>query len=607
MSKKFMSAVLVLSLLLASVGYGFVLPAAALAGDELGGIRYEFEDGTLSGNASYVLDNTTVFSDFGGGGYVYIMDGSVSLDIDVPKNGNYEIYTVSGSTDGGGKCDFITVNQEPRWLTAAPEGKGVWHTGAIGTEAYQGSTVVPAAVSGGHFLHKGINTVTITASWGYAAYDSLIIVPINTEVARYELEYGDLTGDSIMKNSNIPGYYGTGFIDMWGSAGSVGVSLNFDVPESGYYQLTVRAYADAQSNRCETVILNGDEANPKLVATPSVAGGAWVESPIGAETWVDGVLHSPNPINGYYLEKGINRIQIMSNWSYGKYDSLILKKMSPVQTDDNDFAVQLECGSLLNGAQAYSALEGAHFAYVGLNEGGSASVNVSLPYAGYYHVYVRSYNTDSTANRCDKVFINNDAERFIYVSSAQANQWVNAPVSDAVYGGADVQFVPAENGYYMEKENTVTITSNYGWNCVDEILFVPAPALQFGPDVTVSGDVITAGLKTDAARFLKENISALKGEIRLADAQGNVIAPRYLGSGMKVQLVADGQVVSQYAFLVYGDMDGDGTLNILDTVLAKRAAAGLDTANSAAGDLDSDGHVTAADIAAMKQNILKNR
>lgn len=604
MSKRLLSVVLVFALLLASLCLSAGAAEPALAGDELGGIRYEFENGTPSGNASPVWNNTSVFSDFGGEGYLYIMDGGVSLEIDVPRSGNYAVYTVSGSTDGAQKCDYISINNGPQFLTAAPAVSGVWHTGAIGTEAYDGSTVVPAAVNGGHFLKKGLNTVTLTANWGYAAYDSLIIVPLNTDVYRYELEYGELIGSKIMNNSNLPGYYGTGFVDMWGAANAVGVSLDFDVPESGYYQLMVRSYQDTQANRGESVILNGDEATKLYVATPLHPDGGWADSPIGPETWVDGVMHSPNPAAGYYLEAGVNNIKIMSMWSYGKYDSLILQKMSPVQTGQNDFTVELECGQLGGDAEIYNALEGASFSYVGMNTTGSITTQVSLPYAGYYHIYVRSYNTDGNANRCDKVFINDGEERFFYIANTQANQWVNAPVSDAVYGGPEVEFVPPEGGYYLEKENTITISTNYGYNCVDQLIFVPVPALHLSEDVSVKDQVITVEANTDAALFIKQKVIALKGEIQLLDAQDAVITPRYIGSGMKVRLVADGQTVAQYSFLTRGDLNGDGQLNILDAVLARKSAAGMEVPYSAAGDMDGDQALTAGDIIAMKQIIL---
>ncbi|MDD2362519.1 MAG: hypothetical protein PHH84_06140 [Oscillospiraceae bacterium] len=182
MKKKYLSIILCLSMIITLGSSGLVSTASTvLPGDELGGIRYELEDGKLIGNAQNVLNNTSIFNDFGGDGYVYLGEtgDAVSLDIDVQESGNYEVYIVGGAVGNGRKCEKVYINDEPVWLTVPYEGDGVWNVCTIGSETYNGGIFDVSPVTGGHFFAKGKNTVKIDVFWGYASYDSIILVPID--------------------------------------------------------------------------------------------------------------------------------------------------------------------------------------------------------------------------------------------------------------------------------------------------------------------------------------------------------------------------------------------------------------------------------------------
>ncbi|MDD4413089.1 MAG: hypothetical protein PHR14_00845 [Oscillospiraceae bacterium] len=164
-------------LLIARAG---IMALAANKDASKGTLRYELEEGKLTGNTSVVTEKS-VFSNYSGSGYVFLFDQKMSMDIFVPSAGRYYVYVVSGATENGGKCDFVSINGGEKLLVSTPAGsKGKWIVSQPGTEAWENNVLKPVAPSNGFALNAGKNTIEISANWGYNAYDSVILVPLDT-------------------------------------------------------------------------------------------------------------------------------------------------------------------------------------------------------------------------------------------------------------------------------------------------------------------------------------------------------------------------------------------------------------------------------------------
>jgi len=144
-----------------------------------GTLRYELEEGELSGNTAVVTEKT-VFSSYGGSGYVFLFDQKMTLDVYVPKAARYYVYVVSGATEDGAKCDYVRINDGEKLLISTPAGsKGKWTVSQPGTEYWENNVLKPVPPQKGFALHAGRNTIEISANWGYNAYDSVILVPVD--------------------------------------------------------------------------------------------------------------------------------------------------------------------------------------------------------------------------------------------------------------------------------------------------------------------------------------------------------------------------------------------------------------------------------------------
>mgnify|MGYP000922993509 CR=1 FL=1 len=157
-----------------------IMALAANKDASKGTLRYELEEGKLTGNTSVVTEKS-VFSNYSGSGYVFLFDQKMSLDIFVPSAGRYYVYVVSGATENGAKCDFVSINGGEKLLVSTPAGsKGKWIVSQPGTEFWENNVLKPVAPSNGFALNAGKNTIEISANWGYNAYDSVILVPLDT-------------------------------------------------------------------------------------------------------------------------------------------------------------------------------------------------------------------------------------------------------------------------------------------------------------------------------------------------------------------------------------------------------------------------------------------
>ena len=115
------------------------------------------------------------------GKYVFLFDGTLTMRINVPQAGNYRLFIVGGSDDGNNKCDYIQVNGGPTYLTSyLGKYRGEWALSQPGTEAWMNNELVPQTPAEGFQLNEGENVITVTANWGYSAYDCIYIEKIGT-------------------------------------------------------------------------------------------------------------------------------------------------------------------------------------------------------------------------------------------------------------------------------------------------------------------------------------------------------------------------------------------------------------------------------------------
>lgn len=121
-------------------------------------------------------------------------------------------------------------------------------------------------------------------------------------------------------------------------------------------------------------------------------------------------------------------------------------------------------------------------------------------------------------------------------------------------------------------------------------------------------DEFVSGLKpdTEASEFLSkivtENCTAKVVDSTGAEQKGKV------GTGNKLQILVDEQVVKQYGIVIYGDVNGNGTITNADLIKIKRHILGSDILTDeylkAADTNRENNNITNADLILIKRHIL---
>ncbi len=117
--------------------------------------KFEFEDGTQTGSASVLSEQ----SGYSGTGYVFLQDNAdtISVTVTVPETGMYEM-TIGYAGIYGAKIQGLEINGVNQGNVSFAEGKTF--------EEVKFGTVK---------LEKGDNTVTIVGSWGWTLFDYVSI------------------------------------------------------------------------------------------------------------------------------------------------------------------------------------------------------------------------------------------------------------------------------------------------------------------------------------------------------------------------------------------------------------------------------------------------
>ena len=141
-------------------------------------LRYELEDaGYGDGVEEATAGEMPAASD---GKYVKLLNGTLTLRINVPEAGYYRLFVVGGSYDGNSKCDRISVNDGPEYFTSYPaQGAYEWQLSQPGLERWTNNVLTPQVPTEGFPFEEGENVITITANWGYCAYDCIYLEAVS--------------------------------------------------------------------------------------------------------------------------------------------------------------------------------------------------------------------------------------------------------------------------------------------------------------------------------------------------------------------------------------------------------------------------------------------
>ena len=121
------------------------------------------------------------------------------------------------------------------------------------------------------------------------------------------------------------------------------------------------------------------------------------------------------------------------------------------------------------------------------------------------------------------------------------------------------------------------------------------------------GDTVITGITpgTGASSVLA-NISAGSGTVKVLKADGTENTGA-VGTGNKIAVYANGTLVKQYDVVIYGDINGDGKISVVDLVMMQKQILGtsqLSGAYAAAADISRDGKVSVKDLVLLQKHII---
>lgn len=162
--------------------------------------------------------------------------------------------------------------------------------------------------------------------------------------------------------------------------------------------------------------------------------------------------------------------------------------------------------------------------------------------------------------------------------------------------------VNAENG--LSRIYTINIYRQEKVGDTDEYSYSFSGVSEDIQNSRISG----ISLGTTVGSFLANNVKTQNATARVLNSAGAVAdSSSRMGTGQKLQILYNGQLKREYTILLYGDITGDGVINVMDILKQKRHILGIASMTSletAVGDLNSDGTINVMDILAIKRDIL---
>ena len=101
-----------------------------------------------------------------------------------------------------------------------------------------------------------------------------------------------------------------------------------------------------------------------------------------------------------------------------------------------------------------------------------------------------------------------------------------------------------------------------------------------------------------------DKVTCCEKKVLKADGTENTGA---VGTGNKIAVYANGTLVKQYDVVIYGDINGDGKISVVDLVMMQKQILGtsqLSGAYAAAADISRDGKVSVKDLVLLQKHII---
>lgn len=215
--------------------------------------------------------------------------------------------------------------------------------------------------------------------------------------------------------------------------------------------------------------------------------------------------------------------------------------------------------------------------------------------------------TDDVDNKFSLSFYNSDFSVVgtKEISGIATGEWVS--VEEILDFGQNVS-------PYVFYFNNLNYYSNYYSVQIDDISITNMDISDFKKLTSnyyqvdnMNSSVSNIALNTTVADF-KSKLNNNTSTMRVVDANGNECADdKLIGTGMQLKVYEQEGIESTYTAVVYGDVSGDGLVNVLDLLKVKRhllGLTGLSGANLEASDINHDGVVNVLDCLLVKRFIL---
>ena len=133
--------------------------------------------------------------------------------------------------------------------------------------------------------------------------------------------------------------------------------------------------------------------------------------------------------------------------------------------------------------------------------------------------------------------------------------------------------------------------------------------LKFDESLTIQGNIISGFDHNNiTAENIKKYITTIY-EIQIENYKGEKIENNQLvGTGSKIKIIKDGEVIAEYIVVLYGDVNGDGKINSVDLLVLQRHILEIQTIDEIfqkAGNINKNGRKpTSVDLLLIQRHIL---
>ena len=133
--------------------------------------------------------------------------------------------------------------------------------------------------------------------------------------------------------------------------------------------------------------------------------------------------------------------------------------------------------------------------------------------------------------------------------------------------------------------------------------------LKFDESLTIQGNIISGFDHSNiTAENIKKYITTIY-EIQIENYKGEKIENNQLvGTGSKIKIIKDGEVIAEYIVVLYGDVNGDGKINSVDLLVLQRHILEIQTIDEIfqkAGNINKNGRKpTSVDLLLIQRHIL---